>query len=127
MKKFLCYTALLEIAIASHPLAACAQITTTVGLVLKTDSTDNVLMPRIVQILPNTAAAAEPDIKVGMYVVKMGETYCRNAPLDKITNIINYGDEEGTPVALFISDEKDTFPKRPTVLRRGRSIPRTDQ
>ncbi len=116
-KSFFILVALLLLGAATH-----AQMVTSVGLVLQMDSTANVLMPRIVKILPNTAAEAEPEITVGMFLIKVDDTYCRNASLKKIVDIINNGDEEGTPVSLTIGDDKDKVPIYPFVMRRGRPV-----
>jgi C-terminal processing protease CtpA/Prc len=104
-----------------HSFTIAQTVTTCVGLVLKTDSTDNVLMPRIVRIISNSAADAEPGIKEGMYVLKVNNTYCRNTPLDNAIRYIN--DREGTPVSRTISDSKDVFPAFAYTLKRGPSLP----
>jgi C-terminal processing protease CtpA/Prc len=97
-----------------------AQTPTCVGLVLKIDSSDNVLMPRIVSIVPNSPADADTSIKPGMYVLKVGNDYCRNTALDYTTHRIN--GEEGTPATLIISDSKDVFPRFAYTLRRGTPV-----
>lgn len=97
------------------------QMATNVGLILEIDSADNIRMPRIVKIIPGTAADAELEVKVGMYVLKVDDLYCRNAPLKKMVDYINTGDEEGTPVSLAIGDDKNKVPQYPFVMRRGKT------
>jgi hypothetical protein len=117
---FRCLSLAAVVTILSHSYAQ-AQTANCIGLVLETDSTNGVKMPKIVKVLPEGRAAAEPEIKEGLYVLKVNDTYCRNTPLKSITDIID-GGEEGMPVWLEVSADKDTFPKHHISIRRGKAV-----
>ncbi len=74
-----------------------------IGVMLAIDSSDNIRVPVIRQVLPNSPASA--NLNVGMYVIDVDGAKCQGLPIDEVVKRVR--GVEGTIVKISVADNKE--------------------